>query len=732
MIPFAKRLLLCPGSLRRWLKTLKLRRGASVAWAHKAVHPPEPGNDLGQRAAWKTFLDFGQAVGAFLVGKRGESQPPAGFNRLRSLVQTATRGLNGSTTKSLVVHHLPLAGTCGMVLAAWLLAGCTSPMGADKVKMQQAYAQVDANALRTGKPSAGTVSALHRFDLARLAVRQPEEAVRQLHDKAVATGDRDLLFALAEVSYVAGCRISRSVKPWEPRDARDYYLGSAVYAWLFLFGEGKDVQPSPFDRRFRDACDLYNYGLGLALTERRSTNAVVQLTDGLRRLPVGTLDLRLTPNEHTSRLNEVEQFLLADQFRVRGFSVRNRNAGVGAPLIAVQPPDPVVGTRRALPLTVLLRVQGSLADLDAGGSSGALELYSPFDKDGTTTIGQAEVPLETDLTAYRAYTLNQSRIQKLGKLGFLAPAERFPSQLLLNQPFAPDRIPVVFVHGTFASPVTWAELANSLTADPTLRRRYQIWSFMYGSGNPLVYSMADLRAALTARVEQLDPQGTNVALRQMVVIGHSQGGLLTKATAVDTGDQLWRLFSTNRLENLNLSDAQRTEVRRLLFYQPLPFVKRVVFIATPHRGSYLSGGLARRLARGLVSLPRRVMTRGADVLRLSGGSEIEKFMHGKLPTSLDGMSPKNPGLLAMAEIPVVPEIKAHSIIPVLGRGDYHQGRDGVVAYQSAQVDYAESEFIVRSKHSCLNQPATIEEVKRVLHEHLDGLGGEAKPKSSIE
>ena len=89
-------------------------------------------------------------------------------------------------------------------LAALLLAGCVAPIGADRVTTRQAYAQVDANALRTGKPGAETVSILHRYDLDRLAARRPDEAVRQLHQKAVATGERDLLFALAELSYVAG------------------------------------------------------------------------------------------------------------------------------------------------------------------------------------------------------------------------------------------------------------------------------------------------------------------------------------------------------------------------------------------------------------------------------------------------------------------------------------------------------------------------------------------------
>ena len=562
-------------------------------------------------------------------------------------------------------------------LAALLLAGCAAPIGADRVTTRQAYEQVDANALRTGKPSGETVSILHRYDLDRLASRQPDEAVRQLHQKAVATGDRDLLFALAELSYVAGEQIRRSVKPWDPRDARDYYLGSAVYAWMFLFGEGKDSPTRAFDRRFREACDFYNYGLGLALTGRRSTNAVVHLESARRRLPVGDIELRLGQNELASRLSQCEQILLADQFRVRGLSVRNREAGVGAPLIAVWPTDPTLRWRRSVPATVLLRLQGSLADLAAGRSAAALELYSPLE-DTNVMIGPAKVPLETDLTTYIAYNLNQSTIWKFGKLGFLAPAEVFPSQLILNQSYDPDRIPVVFVHGTFSSPVTWAEMANSLSADPVLRQRYQIWSFIYASGNPLVRSVADLRAALTAEVQRRDPEGTNAALRQMVIIGHSQGGLLTKGTAINTGDRVWSQFSTNRWEDLKISDAQRKEVRRLLFLEPLPFVRRVVFIATPHRGSYLSSSLARRLAQRFVSLPSAMVSRGKDAMRLTEGSSAGNFFRGKLPTSLDSMSPKNPALLAMADVPVAPSIKAHSIIPVLGSGDYHKGRDGVV------------------------------------------------------
>lgn len=613
----------------------------------------------------------------------------------------------------------------GAVLAfCLLLAGCSAPIGAVRVNTSQAYDQVESNALRTGKPSAATVSILHRYGLDALAATQPDEAVRRLHEKALATGERDLLYALSELSYAAGEHIRHSVKPWDPRDARDYYLGSAVYAWLFLFGEGTSDPPSSFDRRFRDACDFYNFSLGLAFRERRSTNAVVQFEFIRRRLPVGEIEFQVSPSQAAVKLQELDKVLLADQFRVRGLSMRNREPGLGTPLICVMPANEELGLRPAVPATMLLRIPRRLSDFSNGPAACSLEFYSALNRT-TVEIGNTQVPLELDLTTYRAYTLSQSRIWDLGRLQFLAPSERIKSRLIFNQPFDPNRIPVVFVHGTFSSPVTWAEMVNTLLADTELRRRYQFWTFMYGSGNPLVRSVNELRDTLTAEVARLDPQGTNAALRDMVVIGHSQGGLLTKATAVDTGDVMWRMVSTNRFEDAKLTEEQRKAVAQHLFLKPLPFVGRVVFIATPHRGSYLSGSFVRRLAQRLVSFPSAVKIRSQQLMDLMAGSEAAGFFNGRVPTSLDGMSPKNPALLAIAEIPVSPPIKANSIIAAEGNGDYRKSRDGLVTYQSAHVDYAESEFIVRSFHSCLDNPATIEEVRRILHVHLDAFQAKA-------
>lgn len=616
------------------------------------------------------------------------------------------------------------ARTISLLLAGLLLAGCAAPIGADRVSTRQAYDQLEANALRTGRPSDVTVALLHRFDLDDLAARQPDQAVRQLHAKALATGERDLLFALADLSYVAAEDIRRSLKPWDARDARDYYLAAAVYAWLFLFGNAEQPPPGFLDRRVREACDFYNYGLGLALTDRRATNGCVRLQAGLRRLPVGGITLSLNLTNFPAGVESIEQFLLADQFRVRGLSVRNRQPGLGAPLVAVRKFNPGIGLHRCTPATVILRLPVSLAEVDAGTSVGALELYSPFAQ-AMVTVAGAPLPLEIDLTTHMAYVLNQSVVWDLGMMQFLAPTKRTRSQLIAFDAFKSNRIPVVFVHGTFSSPVTWAELSNTLTGDPVLRQRYQVWAFMYGSGNALPISAGELRDALTAKLHELDPTDTNALLSQMVIIGHSQGGLLTKLTATSTGDTLWRAINKTPLEELSMAEDQRVLLRRLLFLEPLPFVRRVIFISTPHSGSYLASSFARRLVAKLMALPSAKISPTLNAASLAKGSTAERFLGGRLPTSLDSMSPKNPVLLALADIPVAPGIKAHSIIPVEGEvrndADLQRGKDGVVAYPSAHVDYVESELVVRGTHSCLNQPITIEEVRRILYKHLKEL-----------
>jgi hypothetical protein len=73
------------------------------------------------------------------------------------------------------------------------------------------------------------------------------------------------------------------------------------------------------------------------------------------------------------------------------------------------------------------------------------------------------------------------------------------------------------------------------------------------------------------------------------------------------------LSSAVPLDRLDVSPEARELLQRSLFFEPLPFVHRIVFIATPHRGSYLAGGRISNLLRKVISLPF-TMTVWADQL----------------------------------------------------------------------------------------------------------------------
>jgi pimeloyl-ACP methyl ester carboxylesterase len=289
---------------------------------------------------------------------------------------------------------------------------------------------------------------------------------------------------------------------------------------------------------------------------------------------------------------------------------------------------------------------------------------------------------------------------------------------LFLEPYQPGRIPVVLVHGTASSINRWAELVNELKSDSALSERYQVWLYRYDSGNPIGFSAGVFREALSATVHALDPERRDAALGQMVVIGHSQGGLLTKLTAVDSGDRFWRNVSRRPLEQLDLDAAERKAVERSTFFTPLPFVKRLVFIATPHRGSYLTLRRLGRFAAGLVQLPHAVSQVTYDFLLRNRDDLLLRDLD-RPTTAIDNMTPGNPFLKALRALPVAPGVAAHSIIAVEGTGPAHEGADGVVRYTSAHLGSVESERVVRSGHSCQGHPDTIEEVRRILREHAE-------------
>jgi len=602
---------------------------------------------------------------------------------------------------------------------ALLSSGCATPIGVTRVDPRTAQYELTANALNTDRPSSFSSRELLNRDLYELFDDKPKEALAKLHKGLEPTGDEDRVFALAELSFLHA----------ESSGDRSYYLAAAAYAWAFLLPGKNGTPPKAIDPRARWAVDIYNRALARGFTSDDGDRVV--LKGGQFALPFGELTITFDERELIWAGFRLKDFVSAAELEVRGLRNRYRNPGVGAPLVAsLEPVESLASAqykrippRMKIPVSAFLRFDDARAALGSGKLTAKLELYNP-DSARTVKINNVDVPIEYEITSALADTLEGAPVWDFEIAGFrggdfkLVGQKAFEDGLFMIGPHRFGHIPVVLVHGTASSPARWAEMVNEVANDPKLFDRYELWLFMYNTGNPIAYSAMLLRDALSNTVAEIDPEGKDPGLKQMIVMGHSQGGLLTKMTAIDSGMHLWPFKVPP--EELNVSAETKELVTHGLIIKPLPFVKRVIFVATPHRGSYQALGFFGGLASWLVNMPGRLAKLSVDVLTLQKQGVLLGGVAG-IPTSIDNMNPNNFFIKNLASIPVADGVVAHSIIAVDSDGPLDEAGDGVVKYISAHIDGVASEKIVRSSHSVQGNPETIQEVKRILLEHARAL-----------
>jgi len=593
-----------------------------------------------------------------------------------------------------------------------LIAGCTPPIHVKRLDPHYVERELDSNVISTGRLSETTRIVLHRENLSTRFETDPDEAIARLHRTlAAGTAGPDVVFALAEMAFQRA----------EDTGKHPYFLAAAIYAFAFLFPDDARERPSGFDPRFRTACDIYNRSVTWAFAS--ADRSQVDLRSGRFELPYGSLDLRFDPSGARWGDQVLFGFTPADELGITGLKIRYRRPGIGASLAADATPaseetgfhvEPDV----KVPVSALLLVDAPRRDLATGHLRGTIEIHPAYEPSDVTIRGQS-VPLEADTSTAFAFSLSDPKVWESEFAGFLDGNffDRVKAQLVGLEPYRRGQIPVVFIHGTASSSGRWANLINDLQSDPVIREGYQFWSFSYATGNPTPFSAEQLRELITFAVRTLDPTGRDPALRQVVVIGHSQGGLLAKWTAIDSGSRLWDVFSGKPPEALHLSPETSALLRRVFFVTPLPEVRRAIFIATPQHGSFVAEAWFSQLVARLVTPQARVVEALRDLTE--DNEDDLRIPHGANRFgSVWDMTPNNPFLQAFAAIPVAPTVAAHSIIAVQGDGPAETGDDGVVSYESAHITEAVSEVVVRAGHSVQDHPDTVNEVRRILLLHL--------------
>ena len=193
-----------------------------------------------------------------------------------------------------------------------------------------------------------------------------------------------------------------------------------------------------------------------------------------------------------------------------------------------------------IPTSAVLQMDDPRRQLTGSALTARLALYTIYDT-ANIRIGGQQVPLEYDQTAVRALFAVEGKGWTRELSGLLNNALIDPNDpdtkdhLFALEPHRHGRIPVVLVHGTASSPFRWADMVNDLLEDKEIRDHYEFWFFTYNTGNPIPVSANVLRHSLEDAVKSLGGVQADPALGRMVVIGHSQGGLLTKLISIDSG-----------------------------------------------------------------------------------------------------------------------------------------------------------------------------------------------------
>jgi pimeloyl-ACP methyl ester carboxylesterase len=509
-----------------------------------------------------------------------------------------------------------------------------------------------------------------------------------------------------------------------PSCAGWYYLASA-YSWIAL-NEGT-ANPSLWNR----ACDVYHKSVARLITVAQHDCTYIPGHGFNVDTAYGPVHIQLVANGFVWQLGDFQQLYPVGEYETSTVSRQYRRAGFGVPLVVrrVQPTG-AFAEEAFIAKDVSFAATAVLTPVDiptSGGmclvpTSATLSLYNPLNPPGVEG-GDGQSRMATDITAPFAFGSIIRRESDFWLTSFINPNDAADDGLLMLEPYQPGKIPVIFVHGLLSSPATWIDLANDLRAQSEFARHFQIWAYRYATGGPFLDAAARLRRDMTQLIATVDPKRKDAALGEIVLLGHSMGGLVAKLQTVDSGGQLWAAVANQPLEQIVTNPAVRQKLSEHFFFKAHPDVRRVVYLATPHLGSRWSKRPIGRLGAALVR-PRPDVLQQHRQLMDSNPGVFSPEMQDGMPTSIDMLDPDSRSLQTIRSLPNAPWVKLHSIVGTKHTPVLDEPGDSVVSINSARYPGAESELFVHAKHTHVHRdPHTVAEVWRILRQHLAEVNG---------
>jgi len=613
------------------------------------------------------------------------------------------------------IGRLAIAGLA--LFLGLCLSGCRHEVGIRKATAAEKFAyssmQISGDDLSTD-----TANLLGNFSLNGLLDSKPEQLISELSRLFAREPRVRYLTALADVALYSGRRL-RS----EDRDlAARYFLNAAMYASAY-FGVC-DLNPSPYDPTGVRMMLIYN----AAVSELFDYLAMRKLLDksGFELSGVLGGNVRFEAPHYKLPVDEkqIRKIMLCADYRPENLTHTSRSFGIGAPLIIdidKSVADGHVGFAKNQTIPGTFVIKFSFRDVKAWGEYSAQVNIIDSSRVSHIEYGRHKIPLEQDLTTPLAYMVKDPPLFNFFDYTRLPGASQEMQGLYRFAPSDDDRIPVVLVHGLLSDTRTWLQMINTLQSDEDIGRNYQFFGFSYSSGYPIFYSAWMLRdALLRERARLVAEKRSTEKFDRMVIIGHSMGGLLTRLVLSHSNDTMIEtVTSREKLEEVlrNFSPEDRRKIDGIIHFEPLPFVRRAVFIATPHRGSQLAQTWIARFGASLIKIPTDIIKRYRFFLETLGGDKVVATTSMYI-TGVDNLNPESGTLKILNRMPMSDKIIYHSIIGNTEGGGIPGGSDGIVSYSSSHLDNVDSELVVKSGHSAQQTPLAIQEIRRILLVHL--------------
>ena len=653
-------------------------------------------------------------------------------------------------TAAMILGMLSLSGCITAHTRTLLSASAVARLGGARSVVEVEKADHVASASSWKKwwqevepPSQRTALLLRRYDLEEANLKSPDKVILWLHQLTQERPSLEEVHALAEL---AEKQARWSVSTGDAQRATRMYSTAIIHAYQFLFDSNLNIARNAYDPQFRSICDIYNRSLEALLRQvivdgkfGHNYEAVLGTTEQGIQLIV-QIDGRWKDQLF-------DRFELVSDYKVSGFENEHRTYGLGVPLIAVRksgleaddalekhyPPE------LTIPLTAFLHLKSKnkVASVSTSGNAdlaqdkiqtAVLTLYDPLEK----TYARAEnstVPLESNITTPLAYGLKDPLVNK----GLLATASLLDAEfapeaygMFMVEPYDPKKIPVVMVHGLWDGPATWAHMINDLAATRDLHDNYQFWFYSYPTAQPFWVSANQFRKDLQSIRLEVDPQRVNPAMDEMVLVGHSMGGLISMLQTIDSGDRFWDILSDRPISELQGDAETKAALQEMFYFKANPSIKKLITLATPFKGSDFANRTTQWISQRLITLPT-LITSDFGKLAIQNSDILKDPYFLTRSNSIDSLATTNPMFKVIAESELPKRLSFHNICGRLDKTGVFRRQtaadsdvgDGVVALSSGINERAESQVYVAAEHSTLHQqPGSILEVRRLLLEQL--------------